>query len=292
MLLGPVGLGIVFCGFSWASVQLTPVEIIRRSVQANDRDWRMGPSYSHIERDADQKGDDRTDRTYEVFLMDGSTYRRLLAINGRPLPPAQQRQEQIKEQRELARRRSESPSERESRVRKYEADREHDHVLMTQMAMALTFRLVGQADVNGHPTYVLDAEPKPGYRPVNRDARVLTGMRGKLWVDSEHFHWVKVEAEVFHPVTFGGFIAHVDPGTRFQLSKEPVGNDVWQPMNFSMHVVASVLFFSHNSNSTQRFKDYRAGGAVSLLLPWPITPASPGGALPGPLSAIGNRANP
>ncbi len=291
-LLGPIGLAITTCCSCWGFAELAPDEIVRRSVSVNNRDFRAGPSYSDVERDIDQKSGDRTDRSYEVFMMDGSDYRKLVAIDGQPLPASQQRQEEQKMRRELARRRAESPEMRASRIRKYQADRDHDHLLMTQMAVAFTFHLVGREKLQGHETYVLDAEPNPKYRPVNREAKVLTGMRGKLWIDTEHYHWAKVEAEVFRPVTFAGFLARVGPGTKFALSNEPVGNDIWQPSEFRMSVAASVLFFSHNSNSTQRFKDYRAGGAVSLLLPWPITPASPGGALPGPLSAIGNRANP
>jgi hypothetical protein len=246
------------------AAQLAPEEIIRRSVQANDRDWRLGPAYSHLERDVDQKkGGARTDRTYQVFLMVGSPYRLLVAVEGTPIPPGEQRQEALKEKRELARRRAEPPAEREARIRKYQVDREHDHILMTQMAVAFHFRLRGNENLNGHSTYVLDAEPKPGYRPVVRDAKVLIGMRGRLWVDAEHFHWAKVEAEVVHPVTFGGFIARVGTGTRFSLRKEPVGDDLWQPVDFSMQVVSAVLFFPHDSASTQRFSDYRAAAIAT-----------------------------
>ena len=272
-VLRPIWLGIIVSICCKGSAQLAPDEIIRRSVEANNRDWRLGPAYSHFEHDVDQKGDERIDRTYEVSLMDGSTYRRLMAVNGQPIPPVQQSQEELKEKRELARRRSETPAEREARIRKYQVDREHDYVLMTQMAVAFTFRLLGSENLNGHETYVLDAEPKPNYHPVNRDAKVLTGMHGKLWVDVEHFHWAKVEAEVVRPVSFGGFIARVGPGTRFVLSKEPVGDDVWQPSDFTMQVIASVLFFQHNSTSTQHFSGYRAGGAITMGIPRGFRPA-------------------
>jgi hypothetical protein len=248
-----------------AAEPLSAPEIIRRSVQANERDWKAGPSFSHIERDVDTKGDQKTDRTYKVFLMDGSTYRKLVAVDGHPLSAERQKQEDDNQRRELARRRSESPEQRRDRIRKYLKDREHDHILMTQMEVAFNFRLLGEDTLAGRPVYVLQAEPKPGYQPPNRDAKVLTGMHGKLWVDKSQFHWAKVEAEVVHTVTFAGFLARVGPGTRFLLEKAPVSGDVWQPKTFRDNIVASILFWQRNSTTSQAFSDYQANGALSSL---------------------------
>jgi len=64
------------------------------------------------------------------------------------------------------------------------------------------------------------------YRPPNFETRVLTGMRGKLWIERNSFQWVNVEVEVIHPVHIGGFIARVEPGTRFELEKIPVSSDI------------------------------------------------------------------
>ena len=240
-------------------------EIIRRSVDANEKDWNAAPAYAHQERDVDAKGEEKTDRTWDVFQMDGSPYRRLLASEGHPLSTARQRQEEQKEKRELARRRSESPEERQARIRKYQKERDQDHLLMTQMQVAFNFRLVGDATLSGHPVYVLDAQPRPDYRPANHEAKVLLGMKGTLWVDKAEFHWAKVEAEVVRPVTFGGFLAKVGPGTKFLLEKEPVGDRIWQPKRFFVNVVASVLFWEHDSTSEETFMDYHPSAAISSM---------------------------
>lgn len=248
-----------------AAQALTAREIIRRSVQANENDWKAGPGFSHVERDIDTKDDQVDDRTFQVFLMDGSPYKKVLAIGGRPLSATRAKQEDEKETRELARRRSESPAQRRDRIQRYEKDREHDHILMTQMEVAFNFTLLGEDTLNNRPVYVLQAEPKRDYQPPNRDAKVLTGMRGKLWVDKAQFHWAKVEAEVVHTVTFAGFIARVGPGTRFLLEKSPVSESIWQPRIFQDNVVASILFWQKNSHTSQTFSDYRPNGAVSRL---------------------------
>ncbi|MGH9559181.1 MAG: hypothetical protein ACRD30_08060 [Bryobacteraceae bacterium] len=234
-------------------------------MKANERDWLAEPSMSHHERDIDRKDGDGTDRTYVVRLINGSPYKRLIAVDGNPLPPRREQQEIQKEKREIAHRRSESSEDRESRIGSYQKDRDQDHLLMTQMAVAFNFHIVGEETISGHPTYVLDADPKLDYKPVNRDAKVLTGMRGKLWVDKEQFHWVKVEADVVKAVTFGGFLAKVGSGTRFMLEKAPVDANVWEPVRFEERVRASVLFWSRNSTTEQTFSDYQPGGAISDL---------------------------
>jgi len=248
-----------------AAAQLSPDEIIRRSVTANERDWREAPSFALHDRNIERKDSQVIDHTYAVIMMQGSPYRKLIAIDNHPLSAERQRQEDQKELRELARRRSETPEERESRLRKYQKDREQDHMLMAQMAAAFKFHLVGETTLAEHPVYILDATPDPNYKPPTHEAKVLTGMQGRLWVDKNEFHWARVEAEVIRNVTFGGFLAKVGPGTRFVLEKEPVGGDIWQPKEFSVQVVSSILFFSHNSSTTDEFSDYRRGAAVAGL---------------------------
>ena len=43
--------------------------------------------------------------------------------------------------------------------------------------------------------------PSPDYQPINREAKVLTAMKGRLWIDKREYQWVKVSAEVTRPVS-------------------------------------------------------------------------------------------
>jgi hypothetical protein len=72
--------------------------------------------------------------------------------------------------------------------------------------------------------------------------QALKGMEGKLWIDTSSYQWVKVEAEVIHPVSIEGFLARVEPGTRFELEKMPVGDGIWLTKHFKMRSQAKVLF--------------------------------------------------
>ena len=51
------------------------------------------PGYDYVERDRQQDGGTKT---YEELMILGSPYERLIAVNGKPLSPEQQEQEQQK----------------------------------------------------------------------------------------------------------------------------------------------------------------------------------------------------
>ena len=89
------------------------------------------------------------------------------------------------------------------------------------------------------------------------ETEVLKGMQGQLWIDKKTFQWVKVEAQVIHPVSIGGFLARVEPGTRFELENMPVEDDIWLPKHFSMKAHARVMvLFRHNSSEDESYYNY------------------------------------
>lgn len=260
-----VGKGIIWLSFGlcacWA--QVDPEAIIRRSVSANEADWKAAPNFSFIEREVTIKGNSKTVKTYEVLMIKGSPYNRLIAISDKPLSPAAQVQEKQKLEQEIAKRKKESPRAYAKRTAQFQKERRQDHAMLREMGQAFNFKLIGSDKLDGHEVYVLEATPRPRYQPKSRDTKVLSAMRGKLWIEKSHAHWVKVEAEVFKPVSFGLFIAKVSPGTRFVLEQVPVSEALWLPKHFSMQLKASVLGRGRASVQDETYKDYkRAGDAV------------------------------
>ena len=236
-------------------------ELVRRSVENNERNWEAAPEYSFTERDVVMNGGKTTRRTYRVRMIEGSQYNQLLEENGEPLQGERAAAEKRKAEQETARRRSESSSARAHRVAQYQRERSQDRALMNEMAKAFQFKLVGHESVNGHECYVLDATPRVDYHPTNRDTKVLTGMRGRMWIDSKEYQWVKVHAEVFRPVAFGLFFAHVRPGTEFTLEEAPIGGGLWMPSRLITKVRATAMVvWSRKSSDDETYSDYRRSG--------------------------------
>jgi hypothetical protein len=244
-----------------SSAQVSTPEIIQRSVVAIERDWNAAPDYECLERDREPGGGTKA---YEDLMIMGSPYQRLVDINGQPLAPQQQQQEQQKLQTTVAQRRNESAQDRAQRIAKYQKDRARNHLFLQQLTKAFDFTMTGQRKLNGYDVYVLKAVPKPGYEPPNMEAQVLKGMRGTLWIDKQTFQWVKVEAQVIQPVSIEGFLAQVEPGTRFELEKMPVQGDIWLPRHYSMKANAKIFFlFNHKTQDDETYYSYHAAEPVS-----------------------------
>jgi hypothetical protein len=231
--------------------------IIQKSVEANARDWAASPSYECLEKDQDGEGS----KTYKDLMIEGSPYQELVEINGKPLPKARKQQEERKMQRTIAERRNESKQKRAQRLAKYEKERKRDQIMFNQMAKAFDFKLSGEQKLDGRDVYVMKAVPRKGYRPPNMQAQVLKGMEGQLWIDKQTYQWVKVEVHVIHPVSIEGFLAQVEPGTRFELEKAPVDQDIWLAKHYVMQANAKILhMFNHNSQEDDTYYEYRKMG--------------------------------
>lgn len=246
---------LLFLTFGWHSKNLPDAQtIIQRSVQANEADWDAFPKYEFDETDFLPGGHSRT---YHVTMILGSPYEQLTRVDGKPLTPDRSALENRKMQRAIESRRNETAAERARRVATYQKDRDRDHLLMGQLTLAFNFKVTGEQKMGPYKVYVLKAKVRPGYNPPVRDAEVLTGMEGELWIDEQSFQWVKVEAHVIQPVTIEGFLARVEPGTRFELEKTPVGNGIWLRQHFSMHSRAKILFlFSHDGQEEETYSNY------------------------------------
>lgn len=245
-----------------------PKEMVQRSVQAIKADWSLAPDYSFEERDVESKHNaPLTAKTYQVLMIDGSPYNRLIAMNDRPLSPGVQAEEERKLRAEIRMRKRESDRDHAKRIAKYEKGRRQDQALLMEMVDAFDFQLAGQETVNGHDCWVLDANPKRGYLPKDRETKVLAGMRGELWIDKRQYQWVRVKAEVFKPVSFFGFFAKVGPGTRILLEQEPVADHLWLPKRFSMQVKASALgFLDESSTDDETYREYKLSPKTSAGL--------------------------
>ena len=237
-----------------ASDKPSAESIIQRSETANEIDWKANPQYDWTERDLQSNG---SYKTLQEFMILGSPYGKLIAINNASLSAEKAREEQQKMEAEISKRQSETSEQRQKRVADFEKERSREHAMLSQLTQAFDFKLIGEKRFDSHDVYLLQATPKRGYHPPSMECQALTGMQGRLWIDKKTFQWVKVEAEVVHPVSIEGILARVEPGTRFELEKIPVEGTVWLPKHYSMRSNAKVLFMvSHKGLDDETYSNY------------------------------------
>ncbi len=264
MFSRPIAL-LILALFSACSLCQMPAEqtreIIRRSAQATQADWDRAPGFDFCEVDKTKTGS----RTSAVLMIEGSPYYRVVQANGIDLPPAQEAAEQTRLASTIQRRQHETSDERAKRTAQYQKERHGDRELLEQLTEAMNFTFAGQEVVDSHLVDVFEAVPRAGYVPKSMQMQVLPGMKGKLWIDHTSFRWVKVQAEVVKPVSIAGFLARVEPGTRFELQERPINPSIWLAHVFTMQSRAKILFLiSKSSEANETYFNYKPNGMLSI----------------------------
>jgi hypothetical protein len=75
---------------------------------------------------------------------------------------------------------------------------------------------------------VIDFRPDPAFHPPTMISEVLTGLAGRIWIDSRTRTFTRIEGHVLRPVNFGwGFVAKIYPGASIKLEQKLVGGKRW-----------------------------------------------------------------
>jgi hypothetical protein len=207
-------------------------------------------------------------RTYEIMILYGEPVRRLVAKNDQPLDRKAAAKEEEKIQKFTEQRKNESSADREQRQRKEEKERTESRQFVSEVADAYNFRLVTTEALAGRETYAIDAEPKPGFEPRSRDARILPNFRFRVWIDRDESQWVKVDAQCLNTVSFGWFLARIHQGSRVVIEQTRVNDDVWLPKHIALKLDARLALLKHlNVEQDVTYGNYRKFRADTKILP-------------------------
>jgi hypothetical protein len=179
----------------------------------------------------DSSGQVKSEKTeeWETVVIYGEPHHRMLERDGKPLSAADQRKEQEKLDRAVAKRANETPQQRTHREAEFEKEREKDREFLREVPDLFDFKLLGDEKIDGHDVWVISAEPKPGARPKSGDAKPLLKVRAKVWIDKAEYQWVRLEAQTTATISFGLFIARLAPGARLEFEQTRVNDEVWLP---------------------------------------------------------------
>lgn len=253
------GLTIACSALAWSPPDVH--ELMARSVKVADGHWTEAPNYSFVRADDKSKrGSPLVKTVYEVLIIEGSPYQKIVAEDGHPLSALRAHEEEQKLHRERARREKESAHERRRRIERYTEDRNRDHALLVELCDAFDYTVTGEQQIGENSVWLLEGKPKPDYVPKTREAKVLSGMNVEFWIEKTSYQWMRVEAEVMRPISIYGVIAKVGPGTKFVLEQEQVSPNLWLPKRLSMQVKASALgFINEDRVQDETYSNYRLG---------------------------------
>jgi hypothetical protein len=165
-------------------------ELIRRSADKDLENDKKLRDYTYVEREEDRRIDgkgqvkSKESKTYDVMEIYGEQVQKLIAKNDQPLSAKDAQKEDEKIQKLIDKRRNESDAERNKRLAKQQEEREHDRQFVREVADAYNFKFVGTEKLGDRDNYVIDADPKPDYKPARKEAKILSKLRGRMWIDT------------------------------------------------------------------------------------------------------------
>ena len=239
-------------------------ELLQRAEQKdleNDKRQRDYTYIEHVDRhklDGHGKVKKTETWTSEILEIYGEPVVRMTAKDDKPLSAHEAKKEEDKIQKIIDKRKNESEADRRKRLEKEEKAREEDRKFVLEIADAFSFRLVGSEVVDGRDAWVLEGDPRPGYEPKHRDARLLSKFRGRVWIDKSELQWVKLDITAIDTLSIGVVLARIHKGTHLVIDMTRVNDEVWLPKRVQLHFDARVaLFKSYDDDIEQTYRDYK-----------------------------------
>ncbi len=215
-------------------------EIMARSVQAARVNRERLRTYAYRERYVNQRlgeGGDKAgsnSRTWDVIGLEGATYRKLIEIDDKPLPPklAAREERRLREEAERRRREGRERARRRLRVLSYSW-----HVDYTRIPDVYILQLRGEETINGRPAYVLEGVPNPAFQPrkdvdSERDWKCFAL---KLWIDKAEYQCLRMDIDV---TTRG---SRLQKGSWLREEFAKLNDDVWVSTNLKVGYAARFM---------------------------------------------------
>lgn len=241
-----------------------PAEIIKKSIEAGEANQKIARNYTYVEREeerdlnSDGSLKKTESHTYEVTLLEGEPYSRLIQKDDKPLSPKEEKKEQEKLDKSIREHDKETPEQRAKRRAKFEKEQEDERKFLREMTSAFDFRMLGDETIDGRAVWVIECIPRPGFKPTMKHGDILAKVRGKLWIDKEGYDWVKGEIEVIDTLSFGLALLRVHKGTQIKFEETRVNDEVWLPKRFFLGGSVRVAYVKGmKGEDISTYRDYK-----------------------------------
>jgi hypothetical protein len=161
-------------------------------------------------------------------------WNRLIAVDGRPVPPRDLEKEDRERQKhaeEYARTIAKDPAkERAKRERERAREQRERAEAIDDIFGVFDVRMLGREAIERHDTIVFSLTPRPGAKPRTRGGRIMRNFSGRAWISESDHELVNLEMEAIDTVSFGlGLLARVHKGSQASFQRRKVNDEAWLP---------------------------------------------------------------
>jgi hypothetical protein len=253
----------LLCLAAYASAQDARALIVR-AIEVDRQEQELALNYTYLQRqetrtvDGSGKVKSRHSKTTDVTRLEGSPYRRTVAVDDHPLPKDEERKEAEKLRFSIEERRKESPEDRERRLADWRKRQEQRRAPVKELPDAFDFRMAGEEILDGRPVYVVDATPHPGYKPKQSLTAFLPKVKARFWIEKTGTHWIKIEMETLDTISFGGILLRLGKGGRLVIEQSYVNKELWLPSHALLKATAHILLVVGLREEVEfTFSDYK-----------------------------------
>lgn len=196
-------------------------DILKRNHEADKQNEERAEQYTYVEEtdnfEYDKHGQAKKTGsvTHDVIFVEGESYKRLVARNGKPLAP----REEAKEEKKL-----QQTAEQRRKARRSGLFTRNVNISGEDLIKLCDHRLLAEDEIRGRNAWVIEYTPQKGRVPANKHEKDVLSLQTKVWVDEQDGVTVKV---VLLSVADGTFMK---PGSMMSYELEKINDDAWLPV--------------------------------------------------------------
>jgi hypothetical protein len=231
-----------------------PSELIRKAIAVRDAQEAKGLKFTY--REDEERRDDKDRpitpfvRTYDVIMLEGDNYRKLILFDGQPIDAKTAK----KVEADLEKTREER--------RKHKFLNKAIHLGgIRDLERFCDNKVVGEELVGGRKTRRVESDPKPGAKAANSAEEELLATHRIVWFDEEE------GIDIRRETTYTRTVNKIQAGTHGEIEWSKVG-DVWLPAkDYFKGDVKFIPGVRSYGNVRKRYYDYKRFSADSTFNP-------------------------
>lgn len=222
--------------------------LVERVISNQHRDDAALDEYERTERRQVRRHETDTalteDKTFRVIPAGTGMARIEIEENGRAVDSALYRKQlQALEQALTVTLDASQPAQKQA-AEKYARRSRDRQEMVDAVRNAFRYTWLGRETRNGRTLAKLQLDPNPDFRPTSRNTSLFANVRGTVWVDEAAGQWVRIEAEIFRDIYFGGgLLGKVYRGGRLVMEQAEAAPGVWLPTLYDYNFSWRKFFF-------------------------------------------------
>ena len=234
---------------------------------------------SHPMRYRMRKSSPRLTTTKEMSETEDGSVAMLVAVNDKPLSPADLEKEQGRLQTLLT-----DPGKQRHRKQSEADDTTRALKVLSVLPTAFLYTDAGAVTTGTGAAEKFTFVPNPKFNPPDLETQALTALTGELLIDSGQARVIRLEGRLQQDVDFGwGILGRLSKGGWIIIDQAQVGEGVWRVTKFQMQMTGRLFIRTRTFDTTEEqsnFSSVPAGLAyqqgISMLRSTPAFTAPAG----------------